>query len=240
MTTTILLLIIVFFAVFTQSLTGFGSGLVSMALMPNVIDVRMAVPLVALMTGTLEFFLLIRYRASFKFDLVWRMSAASFLGIPLGVWALRNIDERILLPILGFIMTGYALYALLNLKLPRLEHPGWAYLAGFIAGLLSGAYSSGGPPAIIYANCRGWSPSEFKSNLQGFFLLNDFMAVINHGLAGNLTPVVLQNYVWILPVIAVGYLAGTSLDRYLDPKRFRSLVLILLAGMGLRLMLIAF
>ncbi len=68
MTQSIPLLVIVFFAVFTQSLTGFGSGLVSMALMPNVLDIQSAVPLVAMLTGTLELFLLIRYRAAFNYE----------------------------------------------------------------------------------------------------------------------------------------------------------------------------
>jgi uncharacterized protein len=237
---TLLLLAIVFLAVFTQSLTGFGSGLVSMALMPNVIGVRTAVPLVAMITGTLEFFLLIRYRAAFQLGNVWRMTITSIIAIPIGVWALRNISEQVLLPILGIIMTGYALYALFNFKLPKLEHPGWAFLAGFLAGLLSGAYSVGGPPVIIYGNCRGWKPDEFKSNLQGFFLVNDALAVINHGLAGNLTPLVLRGYVWVLPAIALGFFAGTRLDRYLEPQRFRKIVLVMLVIMGIRLILTAF
>jgi uncharacterized membrane protein YfcA len=237
---TLLLIVIVFLAVFTQSLTGFGSGLVSMALMPNFIGVRTAVPLVTMITGTLELFLLIRYRAAFRFGNVWRLMLTSFITIPIGVWALRNVSESILLPILGMIMTGYALYALFNFKLPKLEHPGWAFLAGFFSGLLSGAYSVGGPPVIIYGNCRGWEPDEFKSNLQGFFLVNDAMALINHGLAGNLTPLVLKSYIWMLPAIGIGVFAGTRLDRYLDPQQFRKIVLAMLAIMGIRLILTAF
>jgi len=230
---------IIFFAVFTQSLAGFGSGLVSMAFLPGVINVRTAVPLVALVTGTLEFFLLIRYRAAFNFSAVWRLTATSILGIPIGVWALRNVSDKILLPMLGFIMAGYALYALLNFRLPRLEHPSWAFLAGFLAGLFSGAYSVGGPPAIIYGDCRRWKPEEFKSNLQGFFLVNDILSVTSHGLAGNLTPLVLTTYLWALPVLALGIFGGTALDRLINPRLFRKLVLGLLVVMGVRLMLLA-
>jgi hypothetical protein len=236
----ILLLIIIFVAVFIQSLTGFGSGLVSMSLLPDVLGIRTAVPLVAMMTATIELVLLIRYRASFRPGSVWRLVLASMTAIPFGVWALRNVNEHVLLPILGVIMAGYALYGLLNLKLPRLEHPGWAFLAGFLSGLLSGAYSVGGPPMIIYGNCRGWDSDEFKSNLQGLFLVNDAIALVNHGLVGNLTPIVLKSYLWVLPVIALGLLAGTRLDHILNPQRFRKLVLISLVVMGVRLILLAF
>lgn len=233
-------LLIIFLSIFTQSLAGFGSGLVSMAFLPDVIGIRTAVPLVALITGSLEFFLLIRYRASFRLASVKPLIGASILGIPLGVWALRKISDEILLPILGAVMVGYALYALLNFKLPRLEHPGWAYLAGFLAGLLSGAYSVGGPPVIIYGACKGWAPNEFKSNLQGFFLMNDILAISNHAIAGNLTPLVWQYYLGALAALAVGLLASARLDKYINPQVFRKLVLSLLVVMGIRLVLLIF
>jgi uncharacterized membrane protein YfcA len=233
-------LLVVFFAIFTQCLTGFGSGLVSMAFLPDILGVRTAVPMVALITGTLELILLIRFRAAFNLKAVWRMSLATLLGIPLGVWALRGLSEKILLPVLGVVMTGYALYALFNLKLPRLEHPVWAYLTGFLSGLLSGAYTVGGPPVIIYGNCRGWEPDEFKSNLQGFFLLNDGLAIVSHAIAGNLTPAVWTGYLWALPVVGLGILASAGLDRFLNPQTFRKLVLGMLVIMGIRLFMIAF
>jgi uncharacterized membrane protein YfcA len=44
----------------------------------------------------------------------------------------------------------------------------------------------------------------------------------------------------MLPAIGLGFVAGTSLDRYLDPQRFRKIVLILLILMGIRLILLAF
>jgi hypothetical protein len=93
---------------------------------------------------------------------------------------------------------------------------------------------------IIYGNCRGWDSDEFKSNLQGLFLVNDAIALVNHGLVGNLTPIVLKSYLWVLPVIALGLLAGTRLDHILNPQRFRKLVLISLVVMGVRLILLAF
>lgn len=229
--------LIIFLGVFTQSLTGFGSGLVSMAFLPTWMPVRSAAPLTALVTGSLELILVFRYRNTFNLRAVAPLTMASIVGIPLGVRALRSLDEDLLLGVLGAIMTGYALYALFNFKLPRLDHPLWAFIFGFIAGLLSGAYSTGGPPAIIYGHCRRWQPEEFKSNLQGFFLVNDVLTILNHGLSGNLTPSVWHTYRLALPAILLGMLAGSGLDRCVSPWLFRRLVLILLILMGFRLML---
>jgi uncharacterized membrane protein YfcA len=234
--TLFLVLLVIFFAVFTQSLAGFGSALVAMSLLPALLGIRVATPLVALIAVTIELFLLLRYRSALNLRAVWRLTLAAVIGIPLGVLALRRVDEGIVLALLGAVIAGYALYGLLNLTLPELKRPAWAYGFGFLAGMLGGAYNTSGPPAVIYGDCQRWSPAEFKSNLQGFFLLSDAIVVATHGLGRNLVPAVLHSYLWALPIIALGILSGISLDRYLDPASFRKVVLALLVLMGLRML----
>ena len=230
-------LLVIYFAVFTQSVTGFGSALVAMAFLPEMIGIQVAAPLVALMAVTIEFFLMIRYRSSLNPSALWRLVLASIVGIPLGIYALKGVSEEFLLIALGLVIAGYALYALFDFKLPEMQHPVWAYGAGFISGALSGAYNTGGPPVVIYGNCRHWEPAEFKSNLQGFFLISDLLVVLGHALSHNLSAPVLRYYLWALPVLAMGILVGTSLDRFLNPTVFRKAVLVLLVVMGVRLIL---
>ncbi|MEW5869271.1 MAG: sulfite exporter TauE/SafE family protein [Chloroflexota bacterium] len=228
--------IVIFFAAFTQSLSGFGVALISMAFLPGLVGIHTATPLVAVVALTLECFLLWRYHADLNLRAVWPIALTSAFGIPLGAWALRGVDERIFLAVLGAVISAYALYALLEIRLPQLRHPIWAYAVGLLAGVIGGAYNTSGPPVIIYGNCRGWPPAEFKSNLQGFFLINSLFVVANHALLHNITPAVWQHYLWALPALGLGLWAGTRMDRYLDPQRFRKLVLALLVVMGVRLM----
>ena len=233
----LLLFVVALLAAFTQSLTGFGSALVSMAVLPGLIGIRTAAPLVALITVTIDGVLLARYRQALNLRAIWRLVAALVLGVPLGILVLRRVEERFVLAILGAVIAGYALYALLSPRLPRLEHPAWAYGFGFIAGVLGGAYNTSGPPVVIFGNCQRWPPSEFKGNLQGFFLVNDLLVIAGHALSQNLTPLVLRDYLIVLPALIVGLFIGGRLDRRLDPALFRKVVLVLLVVMGLRLLL---
>jgi uncharacterized membrane protein YfcA len=235
---------IIFLAVFTQSLSGFGFALVAMSLLPTVIGIQHATPLVALVMVTIEVFLLIRYRHALNFEAVWRIVLASLPGIPFGILFLSRLDEGIMMTILGFVITCYALYALLNeftdqIPLPRLEHQIWAYGSGFFAGLLGGAYNTSGPPVIVYGNCRRWETAEFKSNLQGFFVISSLVIAIGHAWNRNLTPEVWHHFLWSIPAMAVGIVAGTSLDKYLRPVIFRRIVLVLLIVMGVRLIFVS-
>ncbi len=233
----LVLMLVVFFAIFTQSLTGFGSALISMPLLVPLLGIRTAAPLVALVMLISEVVLLIRYRASLNIRLVRRLVIASLLGIPLGVLALVNLDERIMTAALGMVVLAYAAYSLLGRRPPRSRSSAWAYGAGFLAGVLGGAYNTSGPPVILYADSQRWPRDEFKGNLQGFFLINSFLVVAGHAWRRNLTPTV-WNYLLIsLAPIALGLWVGLALDKRLKATVFRKLVLALLVMLGISLIL---
>jgi len=233
----ILILLVTLFASFTHTLAGFGSALLTMPILAKLLGIQVAAPLAALIVSTIEFLLLIRYWESFNFRVVWRLIVAALVGIPIGVWSLRQVDERIILTLLGVVLIAYALYAFLRLKLPELQHPSWAYGFGFIAGLLNGAYNTSGPPIIIYGNCRGWGPAEFKANLQGFFTVGGLWVIINHAFNGNLTPFVWQHYLLSLGTIALGLWLGLKLDQHINAATFRKIVLGMLIILGVMMIL---
>ena len=231
----ILIAVVIFFAIFTQSLTGFGLGLVAMAFLTEPLGVRTAAPLVALVAITSEVTLLIRYWHAFQFGAVRRLIVASLVGVPLGVIVLREVSQEATLTFLGVLLIGYALFALLTPRLPEIKNPRWAYGFGFVAGLLSGAYNTGGPPYVVYGTCSRWQPTEFKSNLQGIFIVNTVMTISSHALSHNYTPMVFQDYLIALPAIALGLALGLRVDRYINPAMFRKIVLLLLLLLGVRL-----
>jgi uncharacterized membrane protein YfcA len=230
------MLVVVFAAMFTQGLVGFGSAMVTMSLLPEHLGLSVAGPLVALMALPSEALVLVRYRRSLNWRAVARLAVGMILGVPIGILALRHLDERLLLTVLGGSIAAYAVYALLELRLPALRRPHWAYVFGWLAGVLGGAYNTSGPPVVIYGTGRQWSRDEFKGNLQAFFLLCDLTVVLGHVFAGTLTRHVLGLFLPALPVILLGALAGIALDRFIPPVLFRRLVLLLLLVLGLRLL----
>ncbi len=235
----VLVAAIIFFACFTQSVTGFGLALVAMPLMVEQVGVLTAAPLVALIGTTNSIGMLIHYRRSLSLRAVWRLALTSLIGIPLGVYALSKIDESTVRLILGIIVVAYAGYSLLAPAIPRLKRTIWAYGMGLFSGVLAGAYNTGGPPLIIYASAQDWETAEFKGNLQSLALFNSVMVIVAHALGGHFTGVVWQRYLIALPAIAIGLFAGFSLDRYFNPARFRQIVLVLLIVLGGRLILAA-
>ena len=228
---------VVFLGCFTQSLTGFGVALVTMALLPSLIGLQIATPLVALVGIVLEVLILIRYRESLKFKSILGLIVSCMVAIPVGVIYFRKLDENIALFLLGLIILLYAIYALWGFRLPTLYHPAWAWIFGFAGGLLGGAYNTSGPPAVVYGNCRKWTPQEFKSNLAGYFLVGSVVVVFTHWLSGNFTSEVWFDFWITLPALLIGFILGQSLDKWIDPELFRKIVLVMLVVLGIRLMM---
>lgn len=233
----IVFILISFLAGFVQSATGFGSALVPMPILIRLYGVQIAAPFVSLCSLLIEAILFLRLKKMIDFRVVWQMVTGLIVGIPLGVWAPRYLNERAVLSILGLVILGYALYALLNFKLPQLQHPLWAYLVGGLSGLLGGAYNTTGPPVIIYGNCRRWEPAQFKANLQGFFIVASVWVAINHGLAGNYAAPILQSFLASIAAILLGIWAGQKTSQRLNPDTFRKIVHWLLMILGLQLLL---
>jgi uncharacterized membrane protein YfcA len=230
-----LIALIVLLAAFVQSSIGFGFALVSMPLLVSLLGIQISSPLVALMALIVEIFILIRYREALNLRVVAQLTIAAVIAIPLGVYALRNIDEEIITTILGVLLVAYGLYALLSPRLPQLKWRGWAYGFGFVAGMLGGAYNTSGPPVIIFGNCRGWLPDEFKGNLQGFFLVNGLVVIAVHAFSGNLSSEVWANLLLALPGMALGLIAGFLLSSRINADLFRKIVLVILIILGLRM-----
>jgi uncharacterized membrane protein YfcA len=226
---------VIFGAVFMQSVVGFGSAMIAMALLPQWLGLKDAAPLVSLIVITLEGILLVRYRAAVQWRSIWQIGLAMALGAPLGVWALGRVDSRLLLPVLGGVIVAYALYALLNWRLPELTGRRWAWGFGFVAGVLEGLFSFAGPPVIIYGQCRRWGPSEFKGNLQALFLLDHLIVISSRAIAGAYTPAVLRHYLISLPALALGVGVGLIVARVIQPGVFRTLALATLLVVGVRL-----
>lgn len=235
---TVLLVLICAGSALVLGTTGFGLALVGMPLLSWLLGVKVAAPLVALLGLSLHPIILFRYRISFNSGAVGRLALGAVAGIPLGVWAIGAIPEAIFLKALGLLLIGYAAYALLSPRLPALSaHPGWAYGFGFAGGCLGGAYNVPGPVVILYGHLRRWQRDEFKSNLQGFFLLTIIVITIVHGLSGNLSWTVWRSWLWATPASWLGMLAGLALDRWIHPPLFQKLVLFLLLGLGGSLLL---
>lgn len=235
MTPELLVFLVMLSALLVQSLAGFGSALLAMPILAQALGIKTAAPLFALCVLIGEIIMLMRHHKAFRFAAVWRLMVAAVIAIPIGIRTAHILPDNIVLLTLGILTFGFALYSLVGPQMPALKDKKWAFGFGFAAGLLSGAYNTGGPPYVIYGATQRWPQNEFKANIQSVFLISSLMVTTSHFLNGGYTPEVLHLFAFALPTIPLGLGVGFLLEPLISPAFFRRAVLIMLLVLGLTL-----
>jgi uncharacterized protein len=232
----IVVFLIFVIAMFIQTSAGFGSALIAMPLLVKLLGARIAAPLFAISFVCIAVVITYRYRHDLKIQNIWRLMLGSLIGVPIGVHVISTWDEQVMLSLYGAFMSAYAVYALFGFQPPHLQSRNWQWVLSPFAGMMSGAYNSSGPIYVMYGDSQRWSPFEFKGNLQVMFFLNALLTTTNHFLIGNITDEVLTLFVYAIPGLIVGTALGFAFDKYINPKLFRKIILVMLLIMGIQLM----
>ncbi len=227
-------LCVLFFSTLTRSTLGFGDALVAMPFLAVLLGMQTATPLVALVSTLISFIILVRNWHVVDFRMTWRLIAAAACGVPVGLLYLTRVPESITQMLLGLLLMGFSLY---NLRRPSRapirvsQHTAFAF--GFAAGALGGAYNTVGPMLVMYGHLRGRPPEQFRATLQSCFFPAYGSIVIGHGLAGLITPQILQYFVLSLPLVCLAIYLGGRLHTSISQARFTRYVNMALLLIGL-------
>ncbi len=228
----IFIIAIIFVSAFVRSTFGFGDALIAMPLLALFIGLNIATPLVGLCAVTYSILILYKEWRRIKYKDVVVLIITAFIGIPIGIYFLKENYEGIMKLILGGFIVLFALFNIFKPKLFYLKNSKSAFLFGFISGILGGAYNTNGPPIVIYSALRRWEPKTFRASMQGYFLPTGFMIAMSHAIGGLWTKEVLLNYAIVLPFIILAVFLGGLLNRKIQKDQFNIYIFILLLIIG--------
>jgi uncharacterized protein len=232
---TVHVLAVVLLSALARSTFGFGAAMVAMPLLVFFVPVQVATALMAILSTILAGALIVREWRSVDVSGVWRLLAASIVGIPLGLLLLKGAGDRVARVILGIVIISFSSYCLATPRRSILNRDTWAWPFGVWAGTLGGAFSIYGPPLVVYGTLRGWGAERFRATVQVYLLPVGVLTMIAHATAGLWTLAVGWYVLVSLPVLAVGLLLGTAVNRRFRGEAFvRTMhVLLILLGSGL-------
>lgn len=230
-------LAVLFLATFVRSAFGFGEALIAVPLLALVMPVDVAAPLAVLMSITVSVIVLAQdWRHVHVRSAGW-LVLSTLVGTPLGLLLLTRVDGAVVKTCLGVLIVAFSCYSLWSRKKAALADDRQAWMFGFAAGVLGGAYGMNGPPLVMYGALRGWSPRHFRATLQGYFLPASMMALAGYWLAGLWTPQVTHDYLISLPVVIAAILLGQALHGRLDGHLFLRCIHLGLIAIGATLVL---
>jgi len=213
-------LAVVFLATLIRSAFGFGEALVAVPLLAFLMPVEEAAPLATLFSITVAAVILAFDWRKIHFRSAGWLVISTLFGIPVGLYLLTALPETTVKLILAFVIIGFSSYCLANRSPYQLRDDRWAWIFGFGAGVLGGAYGMNGPPLVIYGSLRHWSPEQFRATLQGYFLPASLLGMSGYWLTGLWTPTVTRNYLWALPLALLAIFLGGAINRRLTGRAF--------------------
>ena len=230
-------LAVVFLATVIRSAFGFGEALIAVPLLALTIPLKTSVPLAVLLSIVIAAVIVAQDWRHVHVSSAWRLVLSTFVGIPLGLWLLTAVDERIVKAVLAVIIILFAVYLLAGRGRSELKSDRWAWLFGFAAGVLGGAYGMNGPPLVIYGAMRRWSPEHFRATLQGYFLPASLVGMAGYWAEGLWTREVTRYFLLGLPLALVAIVVGRIVNRRLSVARFRLYIHLGLIAIGAILLL---
>lgn len=222
------------------ALFGFGSGLLSVAILAFLFpDLTSVVVLLLLVNLPTEVFVVWRDRRHIPFREMGLLLLALAVGTPLGAFLLRRgADEGWLLLLLGIVLILFAVFFLF-LDGPRMARrlPSTASAAaGLSSGVLAGLFGTGGPPLILYYRYRGLDKQAFRAVLLAVFLATSVVRIPTYFASGIAGVSSVASALLVLPVCLLGLVVGNHLHVTVSERSFRRGTALVLALLGILLL----
>jgi uncharacterized membrane protein YfcA len=152
-----------------------------------------------------------------------------------------NLDNRLLLQMLGGFLIAYALYALIvhYFGLPELTcSPRWAYPVGFTGAFIDTLFGGGGGTlVVIYLHMRRIGRAPFRATVAALWLAEMIARVLGYGAAGYYSTGTLLLCALLLPMLGAGTWVGERLGNRISQESFSKLMALLLFVAGTSLLL---
>lgn len=218
------LLIAIAFSIgfFTESMIGFGGGLVAYAILGFFIDSKVMI-LAGLYIGTLASSAIIYsdYK-NFSKKIFFSIMPICFLGTMIGVYIFSKISSNTMLILLG------ALSIILSAKVIFFDHLNFAKILKkfllLIGGISQGLFGIGGPFVINAVKNEFNNKSELRTTMACFFASFNIVRIIQLSIQKQIELKFFINIWWtIIPVFLAIYL-GFKIHRKIDEKFFKKMI----------------
>ncbi len=199
-------------AAFAFSFAGFGYGLIAVPLLALIVPVKTAVAIQFPFSVLLVLMNTCRYGRQLQWQDLKPLFIGAAIAIPLGALSLHWFPELVMKRTLAIFIVLTVISRRVAFKTEILHRitgtfQGGMFL-GFISGWFTGAYTTGGPPAVIYATGRFPDMDKAKGVMGVYFLISDLMIMGLFLFTGVITADTLKQSFLYTPAVLIGLFAG--------------------------------
>lgn len=232
--TVIYVFVVVLFASFLQTLTGFGYALAAAPLLALAINPKDVVMLV-LFTGLLVKAVMVWHtRRVGSFSNVLLMFFASIMGALPGAFVMAHISSEMLKIGIGIVLVAVTVLMYRNITVTIANHRFAQAVVGVNSGFLASTTSLNGPPVVLYYMNEAAEKETIRANLARYFVLGNSASLLLSYFWGTLNISSLTlNAAISIPALLLGFWLGEKAFTKVDGQMFRNLALGVISVSGI-------
>ena len=220
---------VVAIAYLVYGLTGFGSSIVAIPLLTQLVPLRTATPVMLVLDLVAGMLVGMRNLQFVQTQELKRLGPWLCIGLLLGVSVLVSVPEKPLELILGVCLLTYSLWKVTSRGEFREIGGRWALPLGFFGGCLTAVFGTGGPVYTIYLAGRLRDPDQRRATISTLITATAVARLVLFSVSGLYrNPAVLPLASFLLPCGAVGLFAGARLRSAISASRVLTLLWIVL------------
>ncbi len=226
------------FAGFIQRVSGFGLGIFAMMFFPYLMPTYTAATVSGLLSVGQTSYNTVKYRKKICLKTVLPLLVSALVTIPFAVYFSSYVPKVIFKRILGavlIIMSIFFLFLKERIKIKASVPTGIG--SGLLGGALSGLFSTGGPPAVLYLSSALDDKDEFFGSIQFYFAITGIYTAVMRAISGAVTLQVLQLFAIGLVLCFIGNYIGKLVFDKLNSAKIKIIVYIFMAISGLVMIL---
>ena len=219
---------------FVQGISGFGSSIVVMMVLPTYYTVLQAAGISNAINIFLNGMMAYRYKDYISMKKVLSPALLFLISSTLITYVAMDINEELIKKIFGVFLVILSIYFMFFSKNTKKElSPIASYLCIIVAGICNGMFGIGGPLMVIYLLSQIDDMKEYLGTMQAFFCLINICVTSFRFASGILTFDHMGAILIGIPSVAIGlFLANKIVDK-VDGDFIKKAIYIVLGLSGL-------
>lgn len=218
---------------------GGGVGVVAAPIMALVIPAKLTLGVILPLSLATDVISVRYYWGHWVGQHVRALLPGMIVGVLIGGGILDVIPEEWFRRILGGLACVFAVLQVFKDRILSDVKPlgfGARVCVGIILGVVSSLIHAGGVVLMLYLLPQGLSGRTFVATAWLFGVILNAMKLVLYLSLNIINAQSLMMDVWLLPALALGAFTGIVMNKHLSPLWFNRIVLVLVLGIGLKLM----
>ncbi len=216
-----------------QSVSGFGFGIVFMAITPLFLSYTSWVGISSILSGSVNLVILKRCWRDIDVKQLWLPVLFCLCGSSIGTFLMATAPSPIYKRLLGVFLIILAIWLSFFSDKVRIQRSTRnAGIAGIVSGLCGGLFSVNGPPMVLYFISVIEDKKTYLATLQAYFIINNIYLLIIRSVSGLMPEGIGVSSLFGLGGLLIGSFIGGKIFDKIDGKKLKQLVYIVMVVSG--------